>query len=76
MSSQWNLKCPGCGVIDEKAWICWACSNEKVPYYIDGKSNHLCNCGNNKESIDALRDPELICMSCMKHSNASKWQPS
>jgi hypothetical protein len=76
MVDQWNLKCPRCGAVEEKAWMCWTCSKEKVPYYIDGQVNHQCPCGNSKESIEALRDPELLCSSCMQHSRASAWQPS
>jgi hypothetical protein len=75
MTDQWNLKCPMCGVVEEKAWMCWVCNKEKVPYYIDGQFNNLCTCGNNKESIEALRDPELLCSDCMQHSRSSEWQP-
>ncbi|MFX0197606.1 MAG: hypothetical protein ACFFCW_15910 [Candidatus Hodarchaeota archaeon] len=75
MGVQWNLKCPVCGAVDEKAWTCWVCSNEKLPYYIDGEFNHQCACRNNKESIEALRDPELLCMMCMQYSKASIWRP-
>ncbi len=71
MDAQWNLKCPNCGTIDEKAWTYWACSKDKVPYYIDGKSNHQCKCGNNKKPIVALCDPEFLCMSGMQYSRVS-----
>ena len=50
-------------------------SNKNISYAINGDFNYQGMFGNNKEPIEALRDPELRCMSFMQYSRASSWRP-
>ena len=72
---QKELKCPRCGFVDEKDWVCPQCQEEGQPYYIDGEINYLCSkCGFDRQNI--FPDPELICRNCTAYSRSSAWKPA
>lgn len=74
-SLQYDLKCPKCGAINEKPWICFDCQEKNQPYYIGGAMNHRCiKCGFDKHSF--VPDPELICDTCLQYSVSSEWKPA
>ena len=72
--TQFELKCPMCGAVERKSWMCWECEAEEQPFYIGGMMNHRClKCGMDKKKV--IPDPELLCGSCMQYSVASEWMP-
>lgn len=74
-SPQYDLKCPKCGAVIEKSWICFECQEENQPYYKGGAMNHNCiKCGFDKHPF--VPDPELLCDACMQHSVSSEWTPA
>jgi len=72
--AQFELKCPMCGAVERKSWMCWECEDEEQPFYAGGMMNHTCmKCGMDKRKV--IPDPELLCGSCMQYSVASEWMP-
>ncbi|TRO46395.1 hypothetical protein E2P65_05820 [Candidatus Bathyarchaeota archaeon] len=73
--AEFELRCPMCGAVEHKSWICWECQDEEQPFYVGGRINHNCTkCGMDKRKL--VPDPELLCGSCMQYSVASEWTPA